>query len=232
LSEKMAAARIDILLRLAADNPDSVLQSLAAQVPSEPDFASSHDAHGYTLLHAASSYGHVQLMKELVQTYKVDPNILDDDGDTPLFYAESLDVVRGLIEELGADPKHRNEEGLTAEDKIREEGEGEWVAGVLDYLAIKIHGNVSTANGTTETPSLISRPGMVPENVEVEFGTMQELPEQEADPEFRRRIEELASRGDLNDEEMQAELRVLVTDVVSGLHDNGTPEAQRRRLDE
>lgn len=160
-------------------------------------------------------------------------NILDADGDTPLHYAESEDVVRCLVEELGSDVGARNVEGVTAEEKIREEGEGSWVVGVLEYLQFKRgvlqnDGDVEDAPGS----SVLSRPGMVPENVEVKFGTMQELPEQEADPEFRRRIEELASKGDLDSEEAQRELKKLVEDVVSGIRDDEGRDTQRRRIDE
>jgi uncharacterized protein len=228
-------SRIDILLRLVPDNPDSVLQSLASQTPSDPNLASSRDAHGYSLLHAASSYGHLSLMRTLVHTYNVDPNITDEDGDTPLFYAESLEVARCLVDELGADYGKQNEEGHTAADKIQEDGEGEWVTGVLEYLQTKAGGSSTIANGVdpraVNQPPVISQPGMVPQNVQIEFGTMQELPEQEVDPEFRRRIEEIASKGDLESEEVQSELRALVTDVVSDMREDSVRESQRRRVE-
>lgn len=228
-------SRIDILLRLVPDHPDSVLQSLASQTPSDPNLASSRDAHGYSLLHAASSYSHLGLMRTLVHTYNVDPNIADEDGDTALFYAESLEVARCLVDELGADYGRRNEEGLTTADKIREDGEGEWVASVLEYLQSKAGSSSAAANGVDSEAvgrqAVLSRPGMAPQNVQIEFSTMQELPEQEVDPEFRRRIQELASKDDVESEEVQSQLRALITDVVSDMRDDSLRELQRRRVD-
>jgi uncharacterized protein len=228
-------SRIDILLRLVPDNPDSVLQSLASQAPADPTLASTRDAYGYSLLHAAASYGHLDLMRTLVQTYHVDPNIADEDGDTPLFYAESLEVARCLVEELGADAGKHNAEGVSAVEKIAEEAEGNWVPQVLDYLRSKTGtsaGSVNGINGNATVSPLIGRPGMAPENVQIEFGTMQEPPEGGADPEMRRRIEELASKGDVDSEDVQRELRALVTDVVTGLREDQTRESQRRRVED
>lgn len=39
-------------------------------------------------------------------------NITDEDGETPLFVVESVDMAK-LVLELGGDPKHKNAEGLT-----------------------------------------------------------------------------------------------------------------------
>ncbi|RKK52502.1 hypothetical protein BFJ69_g9292 [Fusarium oxysporum] len=64
-------------------------------------------------------------------------------------------------------------------------------------------------------PEVIPHP---PEGMKVTVGTMDEttdIPE-EIDPEFRRRIEELAQRDDFNTPQGQAELRKLVEDAVLG----------------
>jgi hypothetical protein len=226
-------SRIDVLLRLVPDNPDSVLQALAAQNPSEESLASAKDAYGYSLLHASASYGHLDVMRALVNTYKVNPNIVDEDGDTPLFYAESIEVAKCLVDELGANAGQRNTEGMSAAEKISEEGDGNWVPQVLEYLHTKTgEAPVNAAQQNDEEPisPLIGRPGITPENMQIEFGTMQEPSDTDADPEFRRRIEELAAKGDLNSEDAQRELRALVTDVISDMKEDGIREPQRRRL--
>jgi len=67
----------------------------------------------------------------------------------------------------------------------------------------------STTNGTHAPP--------LPEGVQVNLGAM--APEdagEVADPEFRRRIEELASREDFQGEEGQRELRVLIEEALRG----------------
>jgi hypothetical protein len=231
------ANRIDVLLRLAAEHPESVVQSLEA----DSSTAGEKDENGYSLLHAAASYGHVSLMKALVQNYNVNPNLTDEDGETPLFYAESLDVAKCLVTELGADPSLRNHEGVLAADKISEDGDGSWVPSVVQYLRQKTgsHPSESPAPPQDATPdtftanAILNRPERLPDNVQVNFSVMQELPEGAvADPEIKRRIEELAAKESLDSGEAQRELRELVTDIVSGMHAGEDRETQRRRMDE
>ncbi|KZV83130.1 ankyrin [Exidia glandulosa HHB12029] len=77
------------------------------------------DENTYTPMHAAASYGHIDLLDYLVQRGG-DVNIADNDGDTPLYTVESIQVARWLIEH-GADPAHRNREGLTPADHLSED---------------------------------------------------------------------------------------------------------------
>jgi len=229
--------RIDILLRLAAEHPESVLQSLET----DSSTAREQDPHGYSLLHAAASYGHISLMKALVQKYNVDPNLTDEDGEPPLFYAESLDVVKCIVEELGANASLRNHEGVAAADKINEDGEGAWVPSVVEYLRRRSGSRTEEAAPDPHAAprsdafggGILNRPERLPENVQINFDVMQELPESAvADPEIKRRIEELAAKESLDTGEAQAELRSLVTDIVSGMHSGEDREVQRRRLEE
>jgi len=74
-------------------------------------------------------------------------------------------------------------------------------------------------------------PPPLPSGVQINVGTMSAGEEGEApDPEFRRRIEELAAREDFGGEESQRELRDLVSDAVSGLTHEGQGPVSRRRL--
>lgn len=226
-----ARSRIDILLNLVPDNPSAVLQHLE----NEPTLASAQDSHGYSLLHAAASYSHGDLLRTLVQQYEASANISDEDNETPLFYAENVDIA-GLLLELGADLSHKNSDGQTAEDKIDGDEEFPLVAAFLRQKAAALAGQPATngvvSNGTTEQ---LMHPPPVPEGIQVSIGTMQE-PEGEApDPEFRRRIEELAAREDFQSEEGQRELRNLVTEAVSGLREDATDDGRattRRRVEE
>jgi ankyrin repeat protein len=68
------------------------------------------DETGYTPLHAASSYGHLDLIKLLILEYKANPNSVDNDGDCALHVASDLDSCKLLVE-LRADVKIRNAEG-------------------------------------------------------------------------------------------------------------------------
>ena len=75
-----------------------------------PMDANAKDSSGYTSLHAAASYNHLDLMRMLVKEYGADPNVVDHDGYTPLHVIETADAGRVLIE-LGADPTKRNHSG-------------------------------------------------------------------------------------------------------------------------
>ncbi|KAI4112716.1 MAG: hypothetical protein LQ345_006172 [Seirophora villosa] len=93
---------------------------------SHPHLATTQDPTGYSLLHALTSYSHPALLLTLSREFHLDPNaLLDSDGETALFAAESVAVARVLVEDMGCDIGVRNREGETAEEKIRAEGEWE-----------------------------------------------------------------------------------------------------------
>lgn len=191
---------------LAADNsPD-----LPPLLRSDPALASAQDEHGYSLVHAAASYNHLDLLRALVTEFKVDVDIKDEDGETALFVVETLDAARCLVEELGADVKIRGAEGLTAGEKI--EGEADFPE-VAAYLGAKDGTQAQSHSTEGEAPG---SQGPLPEDLKVTVGTMdveRDVPD-EVDPEFRRRIQELAGRDDFHTPEGQAELRKLVEDAV------------------
>lgn len=215
---------IAVLLNLVPDRPTSVLQSLVQH----PNLASQQDQHGYSLLHAASSYAQLEVLRALVQTYNVDINLRDEDGQTALFVAESVDVAKCLVEELGIDVDAKDDEDCTAIETIQRDGE---FLEVAEYLANHTSGDehkmngVQSAlpNGDSGQPNGIHPPPSLPPNVQINMGTMEELPppaadgEDAPDPEFRRRIEELAARDDFQGEEGQAQLRALIADAVRGV---------------
>lgn len=192
---------------LAADNSPDLLPLLR----SDPALASAQDEHGYSLVHAAASYNHLDLLRTLVTEFKVDANLKDEDGETALFVVETLDAARCLVEELGADVSVRGAEGLTAGEKI--EGEGDFPE-VAAYLRAKDGSQVQTQSA--EGGEAPGSQGPLPEDLKVTVGTMdveRDVPD-EVDPEFRRRIQELAERDDFHTPEGQAELRKLVEDAV------------------
>jgi ankyrin repeat protein len=216
---------IDLLLNLIDTRPQAILSSLAQH----PQLAAARDAHGYSLVHAAASYGQLGVLRDLVQKYSADVNILDEDGETPLFATEKVDVAKCLVEELGADTTLRNEEGKTAEEKIAEE-EGE-AHEVFQYLKSLRTGAEPVSAGAVETAD-VHPPPPLPDGVNVEMGTMAEDEAGDApDPEIRRRIEELAARPDYESEEVQSQLRELVTEVLSGMGGEDGRSNVRRRVD-
>ncbi|KEF53327.1 uncharacterized protein A1O9_10775 [Exophiala aquamarina CBS 119918] len=204
------------LLAAVVPDPDPRLLPL---LRSKPTLASAQDAHGYSLLHAAASYNHIDLLRLLVNEFSVDVNLTDEDGDTCLFVVECVDVAKCLVEELHIDVNIRNDEGLIAADKIESEQDFPEIAAYL-----KGHGgssgdatsasNVPSTNGTQHLPAL---PPNVTINVNSSTEDTSDDLEQEPDPEFRRRIEELATRENFHTEEGQRELRDLITDAVRGV---------------
>ena len=193
---------------------------------SNPSLAPSQDEHGYSLVHAAASYNHLELLRTLVTEFNVNVNMKDEDGETALFVAETVECAKILVEELDADISIRGMEGKTAREKIEEDGD---FTDIAVYLRIKelegTTGAVPSFNGNGSPP-----PPPLPNGVTIDIGTMN--PEEDAgevaDPELRRRIEELAQRADFQDPSGQAALRELITEAIMG---TGEGREVRRRTE-
>lgn len=208
----------DLFIR-AADNSPNLLPLLR----SNPQLASSQDEHGYSLLHAAASYNHVDLLRTLVNEFHLDVNVKDEDGETPLFVAETVQVAQVLAEELGADITIKNEEGLTAEEKFRADGDSPTVADFLRECRLQKgapEGQDAEANGDQPCDALFNNrldlPSLPP-NVSVKIDVTDEESAAlgvDVDPEFKQRIEELAARDDFQGAEGQRQLKDLITDAV------------------
>ena len=233
---------IDRLLNLAADSPDNVI----AHLREHPELAGQQDSHGYSLLHAAASYNHVQLVHALIKDFSVPANICDEDDETALFNAETVEMAKELLV-LGVSIDAKNGEGQTAAEKLADEDEQPVVAAFLRQAAggasVEEAASVVTQTGGAADSDVatngahgtngIHAPPPLPGNVKVNVGTMDagEAGE-EPDPEIRRRIEELAARPDFQTEEGQAELRKLVTEIITGFgSQEGQGSATRRRVE-
>lgn len=210
---------------LAADNSPQLLPLLR----SNPSLASSQDPHGYSLIHAAASYNHLDLLRTLVNEFHVDVNIRDEDGETPLFVVESVESAHCLLQ-LKADQTIRNVESITAEEKIQAEGEYTTVADFLREWRLR---GASVVEEPQEAFKGITRPPPLPPNVKVHLGTMEDAQNvgegADADPEFRRRIEELAAMDDFQGEGGQRQLRELITDAIR--ETDGNEKNVRQRLE-
>ncbi|GAB1727086.1 hypothetical protein NU195Hw_g3939t1 [Hortaea werneckii] len=240
------APSIDLLLSVAADKPSAALDQLRAH----PELASKQDAHGYSLVHAATSWNHLELLQSLIQEFNVDPNITDEDGETALFNAESIEMAKELLR-LGVKLDSQNTEGQTAAEKLDDPDEqpevavflreamqhsgsaeaGASVAAQTGGAEASVEAQAGTVEGAQNAE--VHPPPPLPDGVKINVGTMQ--PDEmggEPDPEFRRRIEELAQRDDFQTEEGQRELEKLVREALSGLpHDDNGPASTRRRVE-
>ena len=210
------------VLALAAENPPTLLPHLR----SNPLQATEQDEHGYSLLHAAVSYNHMDLARSLKAEFDIDPNIADEDGETALFVAESVGAAQCLLEDVGTDPAVKSAEGMTAEEKIRSEGDFVAVADYLMEHRLERNGasgnNASRSEDGTTNGTEASQPPPLPPGVQLRVGSLEDEQNlgEVADPELRRRIEELASRDNFQGEDGQRELRELITDAVRGVSED------------
>lgn len=195
---------------LAADNPQALVELLSEN----PSLASGQDEHGYSLVHAAASYNHLDLLRALIREYKVPVDLRDEDGETALFVVETVDAARVLVEELGLDAKIKNDEEQTAREKFEVEAE---YPEVVEYLA-GLEGEATASASVNGTEAIGTSLPPAPEGLNITVGTMDEaeVGRQPVDPEFRRRIEELAAREDFETAEGQAALRELVREAIGG----------------
>jgi hypothetical protein len=208
---------------LLASNTPSPDPRLLPLLRSKPELASEQDAHGYSLLHAAASYNHLDLLRTLVNEFKVDINLRDEDGETCLFVAETVEIAKCLVEELIIDVDIQNSDGMTALQKFDYEEE------YPDIAAYLRQGNNDATGSTSANVAAIPR---LPPNVSINVNT-ETVPDtvdiQEPDPEFRRRIEELAANENFHTEQGQQELRGLITDAIR--KNSGDDRDVRRRVD-
>ena len=179
-------------------------------------------------MHAAASYNHLDLLRVLVTEFNVNVNIKDEDGESALFVAETIECAKLLVEELHADISIRGEENKTAREKIEEDGDFTDVAVYLRIKELEGAGDGSASSLLNGDGS--QQPLPLPNGVTIDIGTM--APEEDAgevaDPELRRRIEELAQRDDFQGPSGQAALRELITDAIMG---TGEGREVRRRTE-
>lgn len=178
-------------------------------------------------MHAAASYSHLDLLRALVTEFNVNVDLKDEDGETALFVVETLDCAKLLVEELHANFTIRSaEDGCNARERIEAEGDYPEVAVYLRIKELEAGGGLPASNGTD---AIVAHPPLVPEGLSVNIGTMN--PEEDVgeviDPEFKRRIDELAARDDFQTPAGQEELRKLITEAITGEVGEGREVRQR-----
>ncbi|KAJ1796759.1 hypothetical protein LPJ59_003548 [Coemansia sp. RSA 2399] len=90
---------------------DGDLDRVKEIVKGDKQQVNAKDENGYTPLHAAASWKHIDLLKYLIANGG-NVNIVDADGDTPLHICEDVECAQILLDN-GADPNIENHEGLT-----------------------------------------------------------------------------------------------------------------------
>ncbi|SCU78058.1 LANO_0A01970g1_1 [Lachancea nothofagi CBS 11611] len=177
----------------------------------------SKDPNGYTPIHAAASYGHVDMLRKLCsEPYNGSVNVRDNDGDTPLHHCEDLAAAKVILEELGGNFKLTNNDGNTALEVLEEDQE---FPDLIQYLRGQ--------SGVAEEPLGIDSEQMAQFKDNLRY-TLENEPETN-DPESaarRQRIEQILDGGN-PEQELEQYIRDLVRSQWS---DQGAePDTKRRR---
>ncbi|KAJ1928864.1 hypothetical protein IWQ60_001660 [Tieghemiomyces parasiticus] len=90
---------------------DGVMDRVKQLIEKDNISVDAKDQNGYTPLHAAVSYDHLDIVQYLLEK-KADVAIVDTDGDTPLHVCETVECAEILVNH-GADPAQTNQEGFT-----------------------------------------------------------------------------------------------------------------------
>lgn len=213
----------------AADNQIQIVESYL----NAGSFTSnSQDPNGYTPIHAAASYGHIGLLKKLIEKGG-NINIQDNEGDTPLHHVEDIKTAQFIINELKGDYKIKNNDGQIAADYIEEEDEFPELAQYLKSLAHDkpqdLDNDLAQQNEFLQS---LPQPGTI-DGHEIRYTLEDDATPSstDADPldeeERRRRIETI-----LNSENPEEALRDLVTSAVKEGFANFNQDQQQEQQDQ
>jgi len=100
----------------AADGDISRLTQLVDHQSFSPNIP---DPYSYTPMHAAASYGQLDILEYLISRGG-DVNITDNDGDTPLYTVETVETARFLVQH-GAVVDRTNNEGISPIEHLNED---------------------------------------------------------------------------------------------------------------
>lgn len=102
----------------AADGKLDLLQSSLSQLRLP---VTATDENGYGFFHAAASYGHIPVLQWLLAQNRTIANVVDNEGDSALHYACTVDTAKLLLEVAGVSPDIKNQCGKTALEIKQEE---------------------------------------------------------------------------------------------------------------
>lgn len=176
------------------------------------------DENTYTPLHAASSYGHLDVLRYLL-THPAVPadavNTTDSDLDTPLFVCETVESARCLIEEFGADAKHKNAEGLTPAQQAYENGNDDlarYIASVTGESLEQEEEDEDEEEEVEEDENGVPR-SSAPALTAEEQAAQEERLEAQTD-QLMARVGEIMTRAEQQGIDPEPELRTLVSESV------------------
>ncbi|KAF7330503.1 hypothetical protein MVEN_02489700 [Mycena venus] len=149
------------------------------------------DAFTYTPMHAAASYGQLQVLEYLISRGG-DVNVEDADGDTPIYTVENVETARFLVDH-GAVLDRQNSEGISPIDHLREE-----FSEVANYLQ-------SVASpATAPTIEIVQQPSQ----------REQDIASEQLTSALMTSVEEIMTRAEAEGRDPDEELRQIVSRTV------------------
>jgi len=192
------------------------------------------DEYSYTPMHAAASYGHIDVLEYLISKGG-DVNMIDNENETPLYVVETPQVAKWLVDH-GADSQWKNADRLKPADVLREDFPeiADWLASLAPPPEPEPENvDPSTSEPTNESSTSTSAPiptaGSSTTDPAISTGTS--LPstaqpsayatDQSADAltsQLLARVHEIMARAEAEGKDLEAELDHLVGDtVIEGL---------------
>ncbi|KAJ6513331.1 ankyrin repeat-containing domain protein [Mycena sanguinolenta] len=170
---------------------DGDLDRVRHLVEQESFSPNAPDAFTYTPMHAAASYGHLQVLEYLISRGG-DVNVVDADGDTPIYTVENVQTARFLVDH-GAVLDRHNSEGVSPIDHLREE-----FSEVANYLQ-------SVASpASAPTIDIVQQPSQ----------HEQELASEQLTSALMSSVEEIMRRAEAEGRDPEEELRQVVSRTV------------------
>ncbi|KAI0368749.1 ankyrin [Pilatotrama ljubarskyi] len=187
------------------------------------------DPNTYTPMHAAASYGHLNVLEYLISRGG-DVNVTDNDGDTPLYVVENIETARFLVEH-GATVNRQNDEGISPAQYLEEDFPA--VAAYLENL-----GGTNTGGAEAAPVEMHENPSQHAQNVASENLTSSLLQDVQA---VMQRAE-AEGREASDDELRQIVGRAVIEGMVTGYgmsaegggetrEERGSDDVKRARTD-
>lgn len=185
--------------------------------------ANSRDPNGFTPIHAAASYGHINIIEYLINNGG-DINIQDNDGDTPLHHCENLEIIKLLINKYNADYKIKNNEGLNVKEYFIDEGEFPDIIAFLQSLDGESGSNTNDNNTSVINqgqdrlvlPNGEEIKAFLSDNIDSITGNVDDVNDNTPEMiERRKEVERILSNTDLSEIERDEQLRNYVLNIVS-----------------
>lgn len=199
----------------ASDGREDLVEQILAQ--NSGLTANSKDPNGYTAVHAAAAYGHIDLLRKLCKQYGGDINIRDSDGDTPLHHCEDVNTAKVILEELGGDITLTNDEGKTALQSLEEDAE---FPELIQYMRVQ--------SGVPQDQDSLGIDQQQLEQFKDSIRyTLETEPEDANDPESQARRQKLEQI--IQGENAEQELENYIREIVRSQAMNGQPSGQQEQ---